>query len=286
MSDHPMSAARVERTLVKSPPELWAELSDEACLARHLCELGEIRITRALPEREVRWAAGSTTGSATLEPCGWGTRVTLAATVLDATADPPPAPAPAGLTAPVAGAMPGTLAGAGPPPPVAAAPAPVAAAGPPVPAAPPPSVAAPPPRTPCEAAGDEVAPAPRAGFFARLLGRLRPAEAAAPDPVLGARAVRHATTTAAAPSDPVGAPPTDPAGERREQAPSGAGAPPSDPSAARAPARAPSEISAISVELREAEEAAGRPAGIDLEELLSAVLDRLGAAHHRPFSRA
>ena len=41
-----MISSEVQRTLVKSPPELWAELSDPAALARHLGELGEIRIVR------------------------------------------------------------------------------------------------------------------------------------------------------------------------------------------------------------------------------------------------
>ena len=53
-----MSAStEVQRTLVKSPPELWAELSDPAALARHLSELGDVRITRTEPERAVDWEA-------------------------------------------------------------------------------------------------------------------------------------------------------------------------------------------------------------------------------------
>jgi hypothetical protein len=44
-----MSSTEVQRTLVKSPPELWAELGDPASLARHLGELGEIRVTRVEP---------------------------------------------------------------------------------------------------------------------------------------------------------------------------------------------------------------------------------------------
>src|SRR5438132_1197186 len=46
-----MITSEVQRTLVKSPPELWAELSDPTSLARHLGELGEIRITRVDPEQ-------------------------------------------------------------------------------------------------------------------------------------------------------------------------------------------------------------------------------------------
>ena len=40
-----MVSSEVQRTLVKSPPELWAELSDPVSLARHLSALGEVRIT-------------------------------------------------------------------------------------------------------------------------------------------------------------------------------------------------------------------------------------------------
>jgi hypothetical protein len=74
-----MSQAQVERTLVKSPPELWAELSNPASLARHLGELGEIRITRIVPEQKVEWTADNTSGSVLIKPSGWGTRVTLTA---------------------------------------------------------------------------------------------------------------------------------------------------------------------------------------------------------------
>ena len=40
-----MSESQVQRRLVKSPPELWAELSDGEALARRLGHFGEIRIT-------------------------------------------------------------------------------------------------------------------------------------------------------------------------------------------------------------------------------------------------
>ena len=80
-----------KRTLVKSPPELWAELSDVAALARHLGEFGEIRITRTEPESVVEWEGDLASGSVRLEPSGWGTNVTL--TALPVMIDPPP-PAP------------------------------------------------------------------------------------------------------------------------------------------------------------------------------------------------
>src|SRR5207245_355949 len=74
-----MTSAQVQRTLVKSPPELWAELSDPAALARHLGELGEIRITRIEPEHKVEWTAEGASGTVLINPSAWGTRVTLTA---------------------------------------------------------------------------------------------------------------------------------------------------------------------------------------------------------------
>jgi hypothetical protein len=67
------------RTLVKSPPELWAECSDAGSLARHLGEFGEIRITRLEPETAVAWEGERASGTVRIEPSAWGTRVTLTA---------------------------------------------------------------------------------------------------------------------------------------------------------------------------------------------------------------
>jgi hypothetical protein len=67
------------RTLVKSPPELWAQCSDAASLARHLGQFGEIRITRLEPETTVAWEGEDASGTVRLEPSGWGTQVTLTA---------------------------------------------------------------------------------------------------------------------------------------------------------------------------------------------------------------
>ena len=77
-----------KRTLVKSPPELWAEVSDPGALARHLGEFGEIRITRTEPESLVVWEGEKAAGRVQLEPSGWGTRVTLTAEA--AVVEPPP----------------------------------------------------------------------------------------------------------------------------------------------------------------------------------------------------
>lgn len=72
-----MIQAQAQRTLVKSPPELWSELSDEQTLRAHLAGLGEVRITRREPERRIEWQASGACGSIEIEPSGWGTRVTL-----------------------------------------------------------------------------------------------------------------------------------------------------------------------------------------------------------------
>jgi len=127
------------RTLVKSPPELWAECSDAGSLARHLGEFGEIRITRLEPETIVAWEGERASGTVRIEPSGWGTRVTLTAQMeaqeparVQAPAAPEPQPVPAQA--------------------VATPPAPPAAAPPPHPAA---------------------APSPRGGLLGRLRLRFR-----------------------------------------------------------------------------------------------------------------
>ncbi|MCP9490258.1 MAG: hypothetical protein MSC31_10335 [Solirubrobacteraceae bacterium MAG38_C4-C5] len=88
-----MSETTIHRTLVKSPPELWAEVSDDAALARHLGEFGEIRITRTEPEKTVAWEGERASGTVHIEPGGWGTRVVLSVEAAAApTPQPPPAP--------------------------------------------------------------------------------------------------------------------------------------------------------------------------------------------------
>jgi hypothetical protein len=72
-----MAERKASRTLVKSGPELWAECSDAASLAKHLGEFGEIRITKLEPENAVAWEGDAVSGTVRLEPAGWGTRVTL-----------------------------------------------------------------------------------------------------------------------------------------------------------------------------------------------------------------
>ncbi len=100
-----MPELHASRRLVKSPPELWAEVSDAASLARHLGEVGEIRITRLVPETTVAWEGERASGTVELAPAGWGTAVTLTAAPVALAAEPatvaepepepePPAPPP------------------------------------------------------------------------------------------------------------------------------------------------------------------------------------------------
>jgi hypothetical protein len=84
-----MDDPRAQRTLVKSPPELWAEISDAGALAGHLGAFGEIRITRLEPELTVAWEGDRVRGTVRLEPGGWGTTVTMTAHV-DGEPEPEP----------------------------------------------------------------------------------------------------------------------------------------------------------------------------------------------------
>ena len=146
-----MSAVEAKRTLVKSPPEVWAKVSDPEVLADHLADLGPVHITRVEPETVVHWEGDEATGSVHLEAGGWGTKVTL-------TVELPEAP---------------------PEPEVVAAPEPE------------PEPAPEPEPEPVVAAPPEPAPEPRRGFWARMFGRRKVvepvvepvAETPPPDPV-------------------------------------------------------------------------------------------------------
>ena len=72
-----MRTYEVTRTLVKSPPELWAEL-ESGCLES---AVGEVKVEPMQTERALRWTAEGATGGALLEPSSWGTKVTLTAEV-------------------------------------------------------------------------------------------------------------------------------------------------------------------------------------------------------------
>jgi hypothetical protein len=89
-----MVSSEVQRTLVKSPPELWAEISDPESLARHLGEFGEIRITRVHPEQRVDWESDDARGTVAIKPSGWGTKVKLTVTRELAPPDQTPTHAP------------------------------------------------------------------------------------------------------------------------------------------------------------------------------------------------
>jgi hypothetical protein len=75
-----MTESNASRTLVKSPPELWSEVSSAASLQRHMDQFGEIRITKLEPETAVAWEGEHARGTIRLEPSGWGTKVSLSAT--------------------------------------------------------------------------------------------------------------------------------------------------------------------------------------------------------------
>jgi hypothetical protein len=70
-----MPRFEVSRTLVKSPPELWAELGPD-CLEK---ALGAVSVQETEPEREMTFTGEGVRGTAVLEPAGWGTKVTLTA---------------------------------------------------------------------------------------------------------------------------------------------------------------------------------------------------------------
>ena len=72
-----MATVKVSRTLVKSLPELWAELE-----GNRLAEaVGAVKVRSREPERVLAWEAEGASGTAVLEPAGWGTKVILTARV-------------------------------------------------------------------------------------------------------------------------------------------------------------------------------------------------------------
>jgi hypothetical protein len=88
--DQPSAARR----LVKSAPELWAEISSEPSLARRLADFGEIRITRVTPETTVAWEGDRVSGTVELARAGLGTKVVLTATPAAEATPPASTPAP------------------------------------------------------------------------------------------------------------------------------------------------------------------------------------------------
>ncbi|MGA9857053.1 MAG: hypothetical protein WBQ18_04270 [Solirubrobacteraceae bacterium] len=248
-----MPEHQTSRTLVKSAPELWAECSDAASLARHLGAFGEIRITKLEPETAVAWEGTAASGTVRLETAGWGTRVTLTVVEEEPSADEPAADAPAAVDdESVAVAEPEPAAEPQPEPEPAAEPQPE------------PELEAQPEPEPV-AEGDVVADAgpvadlepPRRGFFARLFA--------------GFRTAPESARTAPAAPDPQPEPDPEAASDV-EPEPEAAPTPP-PALLARPPAPPPLDSDGDS----------DSPAG---ELALAAALDSLGRAHHRPYSRA
>jgi hypothetical protein len=229
-----MPEPRAQRTLVKSPPELWAELSDIDALARHLGEFGEIRITRLDPETTVAWEGDRACGTVALEPAGWGTKVTITAKLAEEVVAEPVAVEPA-------------------PEPVSVEPEPVVVAVEPEPVAVEPEPVAVEPEPEPEPVAVEPEPeapptAPKVGFFARLFGRQRTVE-----PVVE----------------------VEPEPEPVEVEP--------EPEPVEVEPEPEPEPEPVAVEPEP------QPAALDVERaeaILTGVLDDLGSAHHRPFSRS
>ena len=81
-----------KRTLVKSGPELWAEVSDPSCLERHLAPFGSIRVVRTQPESLVVWEGERASGCVRLATAGFGTRVEFEVEIALLEPEPPPPP--------------------------------------------------------------------------------------------------------------------------------------------------------------------------------------------------
>jgi hypothetical protein len=280
--------------LVKSPPELWAEVSEVEGLERHLGEFGEITITRAEPETKVAWEGENASGTVELEPTGWGTKVTITADVAEAEADPdsgdesrphggqPLAVGPDPLEPEPVAFEPKPDTGepepvAGEPEPVAGEPELVAVEPGPVPVEPDPGRLEPEP-DPFE---PEPVPAPRRrGFFARWFSRGH--RDSAPAPAHPVRSLR------AFPVDPE---PQLPTWSRGELAPQPEPEAELEPVVEPVPTDDDDEFEfdfAIrrGDESPEAEEAPREALAPEhAKAVLEAALENLGQAHHRPFSR-
>jgi hypothetical protein len=287
-------STEVQRTLVKSPPELWSELSNPDALARHLSELGEIRITSVEPETKVEWESEGISGIVQLKQSGWGTKVTLSVTRTAAIVEGPPSGA-----EPVP-AEPGPR-----PEPVTVEPEPTALQPEPVTVEPEPAALEPEPVTvehepaalepepvtvehepaalepepvtvehepaaleskPAAVESEPAAPVepdpeysaaepePQLGFFARLFRKrkAKPVAVIEPEPEIEVEVVALAAPEPVYPERPIEVEP-----EVLE---------PADDLAA--------ELGSMEAQMAQ-----------ETTELLTDMLDRLGAAHHRPFSR-
>jgi hypothetical protein len=320
-----MVSSEVQRTLVKSPPELWAELSDPAALARHLGELGEIRITRVEPEQKVEWEGNDTSGTVLINPSGWGTKVTLTVTREIPEAESPATPGALAQPDTAALAEPEAMA-AEREPIVEPEPSPYAEDRPEAE-----QVIATDPELeddfmpepePQHEASVTSELEPRRGFFARLFRRrgaipspsfetpdddceqsnetldafAAVTRALAPETFAAAHPFATAHLTAPPTPDPIAEPapieerapiekPAQGWAEQRAWAGRATSDEPMAPAAAEPhaqPQERAEDANDISAEIRAAEEVAAE----QVTAVLTSVLDRLGAAHHRPFSRA
>jgi hypothetical protein len=278
-------STEVQRTLVKSPPELWSELSNPEALARHLSELGDVRITAIEPETKVEWEAEDSSGIVHLKQSGWGTKVTLTVTRAapagtealsesEAIAEPEPAVE----TEPVAAA--------GPEPeselatqPTAAEPVgevepeqetaaeptdeplgEIALESDPVVEPEPKPVVEPEPVAAVAEQEGVTEPGTRPGFFARLFRRGHTRRRALADALAEFNAVTEPEIEVVALAAPE---PTYPA---RAIEP--------EPQGTEQVVDLAAELASVEAQMTQ-----------ETTELLTGVLDRLGAAHHRPFSR-
>jgi hypothetical protein len=251
-----------KRTLVKSPPELWEELSEVDGLMKHLSAFGEIRITKLEPEHTVAWEGEHGSGTVSIEPSGWGTKVTLHAELPD-TPDPEPV-----AVEPEPEAEPEPAAAEPAPEPE---PEPVAAEPDPEPIAkeadPEPVAAAPDPEPIAEA---PEPPRQRRGFFAWLFRTRTDPPVTAAEPV------------AAGPEpEPIAIEPEPEPAQVTIEAEAIVVDPEPDPEPEPKPG--PESHSEPEPESQSEPET-----GLDPERarvVLDEALDALGAAHHRPFSR-
>lgn len=286
-----MTDVMAERRLVKSRPELWAEVSEVERLADHLGELGGIRITKVEPESTVAWEGEQISGTVELEQSGWGTKVTLSATVPepDPIAQPvEPDPTPDAIAEPVErDPTPDAIA---PPVEPDPAPGPIKPPGEPEPE---PGPIIPPAEDPEPVEAPAAADA-RPGFWARMFRR-RPAEPLAADgpetdageptaaePEEEPQPVVAATAEPEEPPRPVVAATSKPDTAVAREAVAVAEPEPTVDEGDVAVAR-----EAVAVAEPEPEPAVDE-GGREVERIkavLDGTLDALGQAHHRPFSR-